>query len=181
MGLGKTLQTISLIQYLKENEPRAGVGRLQRPFLVVCPLSVLSSWMTELARWAPGLRTIRYNGPLKERNQLKKRVMGEEDQFGNLTAQAKRKQKSGRQQNIETDSDENTVGVDVVVTTYESYQAEESWFKRALVWRYVVLDEGHKVSTHTLVAKLLTSSRSKITRPASLSLSKDFKQNTGCY
>lgn len=36
-------------------------------------------------------------------------------------------------------------GVDLVVTTYESYLAEQGWFKRAFVWRYVVLDEGHKV------------------------------------
>ncbi|PBP25603.1 ISWI chromatin-remodeling complex ATPase ISW2, partial [Diplocarpon rosae] len=43
MGLGKTLQTISLVQFLKENDPKRGTGRLQRPFLVVCPLSVLSS------------------------------------------------------------------------------------------------------------------------------------------
>jgi SWI/SNF-related matrix-associated actin-dependent regulator of chromatin subfamily A member 5 len=147
MGLGKTLQTISLIQYLKENDPKAGAGRLQRPFLVVCPLSVLSSWMAELARWAPGLKAIRYHGPPKERNQLKKRVMGEEDNFGNLIGQAKRKQKLRRHttMSFETNLDEDTDGVDVVVTTYEAFKAEESWFKRALVWRYVVLDEGHTV------------------------------------
>src|SRR4051812_17072852 len=91
MGLGKTLQTLSLVQYLKENDPKAGTGRLQRPFLVVCPLSVLSSWMTEAKKWTPGLKVVRFHGPINERNKLKKIVMGEIDMFGNLTAQARAK------------------------------------------------------------------------------------------
>ncbi|APA13183.1 hypothetical protein sscle_10g079530 [Sclerotinia sclerotiorum 1980 UF-70] len=51
MGLGKTLQTLSLIQYLKENYPTSVKGKLQRPFLIVCPLSVLGSWMDETEKW----------------------------------------------------------------------------------------------------------------------------------
>jgi len=65
MGLGKTLQTLSLVQYLKENDPKAGTGRLARPFLVVCPLSVLSSWMAEAKKWTPGLKVVRFHGPMK--------------------------------------------------------------------------------------------------------------------
>jgi SWI/SNF-related matrix-associated actin-dependent regulator of chromatin subfamily A member 5 len=37
MGLGKTLQTLSLLSYIKDS---SGAG----PFLIICPLSVLSSW-----------------------------------------------------------------------------------------------------------------------------------------
>lgn len=153
MGLGKTLQTISLIQYLKVNDPKSGRGKLQRPFLVVAPLSVLSSWMAELKRWAPGLKAVRFHGNVKEREQVKKVVNGDEDLFGNVTAQGRAKQK---QRKINTNSflsdseEEETMGVDVVVTTYESYSKEQSWFKRALVWRYVVLDEGHKVRWNDL-------------------------------
>src|ERR1700678_4491235 len=96
MGLGKTLQTLSLIQYLKENDPKTGTGRLQRPFLVVCPLSVLSSWMAETKKWTPGLKAIRFHGPAHERDRLKKIVVGELDIYGNLTAQAKQKMKYRR-------------------------------------------------------------------------------------
>ena len=53
MGLGKTLQTLALLSYMKQERGLAG------PSLVVCPLSVLSSWMAELARWAPHLRAVR--------------------------------------------------------------------------------------------------------------------------
>lgn len=125
MGLGKTLQTLSLIQYLKENDPKVGVGRQQRPFLVICPLSVLSSWMAEARKWCPKLKVIRFHGPVKERVRLKKVVSGELDYHGNLTAQAKSKMKSRlgatnkNAVSLDTDSeDESDVGVDLVVTTY---------------------------------------------------------------
>ena len=164
MGLGKTLQTLSLVQYLKENDPKTGIGRLQRPFLVVCPLSVLSSWMAEARKWTPGLKVIRFHGPVKERTRLKKIVVGEIDMLGNLTAQAKTKLKSrqngvGKNNTIslDTDSDDDDdVGVDLVITTYECFRAEQSWFKKAFVWRYAVLDEGHTVKNHdSLVSKCL--------------------------
>jgi SWI/SNF-related matrix-associated actin-dependent regulator of chromatin subfamily A member 5 len=161
MGLGKTLQTLSLIQYLKENEPKTGAQL--RPFLVVCPLSVLSSWMAEARKWAPGLKVLRFHGPVKERDRLKKIAAGEIDIFGNLTSKQKAKLKTRRtaagKQIISLDSDsepEEEVGVDLVVTTYESYQAEQGWFKRAFVWRYVVLDEGHKIKNDlSLISKAL--------------------------
>jgi SWI/SNF-related matrix-associated actin-dependent regulator of chromatin subfamily A member 5 len=163
MGLGKTLQTLSLIQYLKENDPKAGTGRLQRPFLVVCPLSVLSSWMAEAKKWTPGLKVIRFHGPINERNKLKRIVMGEIDMFGNLTAQAKAKFRSRRNaaankgMMLDSDSDdEQDVGVDLVVTTYDSFRVEQAWFKKAFVWRYAVLDEGHTVKNHeSLVSQSL--------------------------
>ncbi|PQE10169.1 ISWI chromatin-remodeling complex ATPase ISW2 protein [Rutstroemia sp. NJR-2017a WRK4] len=158
MGLGKTLQTLSLIQHLKENDPKTGTGRLQRPFLIVCPLSVLSSWMTEAEKWTPGLKAIRFHGPIKERTRLKQIVVGEIDMYGNLTAQAKAKRRGRRKTTkkeailLDTDSeDEEDIGVDLVVTTYESYRAEQAWFKRAFVWRYVVLDEGHTTEYRLII------------------------------
>lgn len=43
------------------------------------------------------------------------------------------------------DGDGEGRGYDVVVTSYEVYEREKTWFRRAFVWRYVVLDEGHKI------------------------------------
>jgi superfamily II DNA or RNA helicase len=51
MGLGKTLQLLALILHARE----AGETR---PFLVVVPTSVLSTWRTEAARFAPALRVM---------------------------------------------------------------------------------------------------------------------------
>lgn len=133
------------MQHLKENEPQGGQAR---PFLVVCPLSVLSSWISETRRWAPGLKVIRFHGPAKERERVKKIASGEFDFYGNPTQKYRNKMNSRRAKKgenvVESDLEEEA-GVDLVITTYEAYQSEHIWFKSAYVWRYVVLDEGHKV------------------------------------
>lgn len=49
MGLGKTLQALALICHARESDPDLG------PFLVVAPTSVVSNWVTEAGRFAPGL------------------------------------------------------------------------------------------------------------------------------
>ena len=153
MGLGKTLQTLSLVQYLKENRKLSGSEGESRPCLVVCPLSVLSSWIAEARKWTPGLKILRFHGPSHERNRLKKVATGEEDIYGNITKKARRKKNDRRTTtgkaiiDLESESEDlsNEQGIDLVVTTYEGYHAEQSWFKRAFVWSYVVLDEGHKI------------------------------------
>ena len=162
MGLGKTLQTLSLFQYLKESRQSPSNSQL-RPSLVVCPLSVLSSWMAESRRWTPELKVIRFHGPVHERNRLKQIASGEIDQYGNQTRNAKKKQNARRfakgKNVIDLESEDDQIderGVDVVVTTYDGFLAEQAWFKRAYVWNYVVLDEGHKIKNDmTLIAKAL--------------------------
>uniref|UniRef100_A0A8C8XLA8 Chromodomain-helicase-DNA-binding protein 1-like n=1 Tax=Panthera leo TaxID=9689 RepID=A0A8C8XLA8_PANLE len=64
MGLGKTCQTIALFIYL--------AGRLndEGPFLILCPLSVLSNWTEEMERFAPGLSCVTYAGDKEERAHL---------------------------------------------------------------------------------------------------------------
>ncbi|SIR56941.1 DEAD/DEAH box helicase [Pseudacidovorax sp. RU35E] len=57
MGLGKTLQTLAHL--LREKED----GRLDRPCLVLAPLSLLGNWRREAARFAPALRTAVWHGP----------------------------------------------------------------------------------------------------------------------
>ncbi|MBA8813089.1 DEAD/DEAH box helicase [Frigoribacterium faeni] len=51
MGLGKTLQTLALIAHVRETEAPAD----RRPFLVVAPTSVVANWVSEAARFTPGL------------------------------------------------------------------------------------------------------------------------------
>lgn len=42
---------------------------------------------------------------------------------------------------------------DIVITTYETYVAEDQWFKSNR-WTYCVLDEGHKIkNTDTLLSQ----------------------------
>ena len=154
MGLGKTLQTLSLFQYLKETRAPADPDSEIRPFLVVCPLSVLSSWIAEARKWTPGLKVLRFHGPVHERNRLKRVASGEEDMHGNDTRKARNKKNQRRTAtgkpviSLDTDSEDEATderGVDLIVTTYDTFNAEQSWFKKAFVWRYAVLDEGHKI------------------------------------
>uniref|UniRef100_A0A8C5S4P8 Helicase ATP-binding domain-containing protein n=1 Tax=Laticauda laticaudata TaxID=8630 RepID=A0A8C5S4P8_LATLA len=63
MGLGKTCQTICLLVFLS--------GKLQRrPFMIICPLSVLNNWRDELKRFSPSLSTVIYSGGKEERAEL---------------------------------------------------------------------------------------------------------------
>ena len=162
MGLGKTLQTLSLFQYLKESRTTSITGL--RPCLVVCPLSVLSSWMAESRRWTPDLNVLRFHGSVHERDRLKRIAMGDIDTFGNETRGARKKRNDRRTANgkpiidleAEVDDGQDQRGVDLIVTTYEGFLAEQGWLKKAFIWSYVVLDEGHKIKNDlSLVSKAL--------------------------
>jgi SNF2-related domain len=61
---GKTLQTISLICHLKESHAVTG------PSLVICPLSVLYSWCSEIAKWAPSLKHLRFHSSSPESMEI---------------------------------------------------------------------------------------------------------------
>ncbi|KAL0954285.1 hypothetical protein HGRIS_005413 [Hohenbuehelia grisea] len=65
-GLGKTVQSISLLAYLAETHDIWG------PFLVVAPASTLQNWQQELARFVPKLKTLPYWGNVKDRATLRK-------------------------------------------------------------------------------------------------------------
>ncbi|MBA4263343.1 MAG: helicase SNF2, partial [Comamonadaceae bacterium] len=56
MGLGKTLQTLAHIQVEKD------VGRLDRPALIIAPVSLLGNWQREAGRFCPDLRCLVLHG-----------------------------------------------------------------------------------------------------------------------
>nr|WP_225311175.1 DEAD/DEAH box helicase [Microbispora cellulosiformans] len=71
MGLGKTLQTLSLLLREREQEGRVGAT------LLVCPMSLLSNWQKEAARFAPSLEVYLHHGPGRLRGEeLAERVAG---------------------------------------------------------------------------------------------------------
>lgn len=129
MGLGKTVQTLSLFQFVKESEaPQTA------PSLVICPLSVLETWVSEAAKWTPGLKLIKYHGPPGERVKIKA-----------LIASGK-KVSPPSQPSSGVDLREFLKDhVDVVITTYDTVVSDIVWFRRVFVWKYVVLDEGHHI------------------------------------
>lgn len=66
MGLGKTIQTISLFAYLIEFKKNYG------PFLIIVPLSTISNWVNQFEKWAPSIKKIVYKGSQQARNELGK-------------------------------------------------------------------------------------------------------------
>jgi SWI/SNF-related matrix-associated actin-dependent regulator of chromatin subfamily A member 5 len=94
MGLGKTLQTLALFAYVQETAK----GTLD-PHLIICPLSVVDTWVREINHWLPSFRTFRFHAQESERARLKLAVAN------------------------------GTIAFDICVTTYEGFGAEEGWFK----------------------------------------------------
>ncbi|XP_062073256.1 probable helicase CHR10 isoform X5 [Humulus lupulus] len=66
MGLGKTLQAICLMSYIKVQRMSPG------PFLILCPLSVTDGWVSEMGRFSPKLRVLRYVGDKDHRRNLRR-------------------------------------------------------------------------------------------------------------
>ena len=64
MGLGKTIQTIGLISYLMSAKNNLG------PYLIIVPLSTLSNWTNEFAKWFPKCNVITYKGVKDARKKL---------------------------------------------------------------------------------------------------------------
>jgi SWI/SNF-related matrix-associated actin-dependent regulator of chromatin subfamily A member 5 len=60
-GLGKTLQTISFLGYLKFHRSISG------PHLVVVPKSTLENWSREFGQWVPDFETVVLTGSREER------------------------------------------------------------------------------------------------------------------
>lgn len=63
-GLGKTLQTISLLGYMCLMKDVPG------PHLIIVPKSTLSNWMAEFKRWCPVMEIICLIGTAEERVSL---------------------------------------------------------------------------------------------------------------
>jgi len=108
MGLGKTLQTISFLAFLREK----GVWG---PFLVVGPVSVLSSWVDEIGRWAPDMPRILYHGTPPERAEIRRTKMG----------------KLGPE-------------FPIVCTNYEMVMNDKKFLSK-YGWKFIIIDEGHRL------------------------------------
>lgn len=62
MGLGKTLQTIAFLLSRMEHQ--------DAPALVIAPLTVVPVWEREFERWAPQLKVLRHDGPLRFKHEV---------------------------------------------------------------------------------------------------------------
>ena len=65
---GKTLESLSLLAYLKQYRNYDG------PHLIIVPKSTSSNWLREVNRWTNNLSVFRFHGNQEERDALKPQV-----------------------------------------------------------------------------------------------------------
>eukprot|EP01018_Ginkgo_biloba_P001772 Gb_15026 [translate_table: standard] len=121
MGLGKTLQAISLLAYLKSHRKCSG------PFLVLCPLSVTDGWASEFAKFSPMLRVLSYVGDKEYRMGMRKIIF-----------------EHAKQQSSGSNCDPQNLPFDVFLTTYELAILDASFLSH-IQWRYAIIDEAQRI------------------------------------
>jgi SWI/SNF-related matrix-associated actin-dependent regulator of chromatin subfamily A member 5 len=109
-SLGKTLQTILFLAWLREHRD------IQGPHLVVVPLNVLDTWVSEVQRWCPTMRAVRFHGSEKERQRIYR-------------------------ESLQFDPKDNLV----IVTTYETVVLHSAFFRYHFLFAYVIVDEAHRI------------------------------------
>lgn len=157
-GLGKTVQTICFLSWIKYNnvgslKPRekpssahnpisidssdtddapinlvGGVQKAVAPHLVIAPASVLANWEVEFRKFSPDLNVVKYHGSMEERG-----VLMEE-----LELQLPGKEYLRRRQGFEP--------VDVIlapITYFQKEKSDDRTFLRKFKYHYLVVDEAH--------------------------------------
>ncbi|KAJ6656369.1 hypothetical protein lerEdw1_003872 [Lerista edwardsae] len=113
MGLGKTVQIIAFLSGMFDAE-------LIRSVLLIMPVTLISNWMQEIAKWAPGVRVRVFHGTSK-------------------------KERSRNLEQIQRKNGILLTSYQMVLANWE--QLSSSVQHQKFVWDYIILDEAHKIKT----------------------------------
>lgn len=120
MGLGKTAQIVAVLNDISVNHGITG------PFLVLAPLSTLPHWQSEFERWSH-MNSVIYHGSPTSRAIIQQYEIFVYDQEHRRIP--------------------DRVGFDVLISNYETMLSDPDLFE-GIQWRYLVLDEGHRLKNH---------------------------------
>ncbi len=62
MGLGKTIELLAFLLHYRSADEQDTAAVRHAPWLIVCPMSVVSNWAREVERFAPSLRVLVHHG-----------------------------------------------------------------------------------------------------------------------
>ncbi|XP_030648443.1 chromodomain-helicase-DNA-binding protein 2 [Chanos chanos] len=128
MGLGKTIQTISFLSYLFHQH------QLYGPFILVVPLSTLTSWQREFDTWAPDMNVVVYLGDVMSRKTIR--------DYEWIHQQTKR------------------IKFNALLTTYEILLKDKGVLGN-INWAFLGVDEAHRLKNDdSLLYKTLMDFRS---------------------
>eukprot|EP00796_Vickermania_ingenoplastis_P004442 gene4442-3241_t len=99
------------------------------PHLIVCPKSVLGNWFREFKRWSPALKVYKFHCASDVRPSILKTHLYPTE----------------------------NLKYDVIVTTFEMVLEEINTFKK-VAWKYLVVDEAHKLKNEDSRAHLALTS-----------------------
>ncbi|KAB5547657.1 hypothetical protein DKX38_011063 [Salix brachista] len=90
---------------------------LNGPYLVIAPLSTLSNWVNEISRFVPSMDAIIYHGDKKQRDEIRRKHMP------------------------------RSIGpkFPIIITSYEIALSDAKKHLRHYPWKYLVVDEGHRL------------------------------------
>ncbi|WRT63465.1 uncharacterized protein IL334_000370 [Kwoniella shivajii] len=136
MGLGKTLQTISFLAHLRSKGTWG-------PFLIVCPLSVLNNWCMEFEKFAPSVPVLMYHGTPEHRADLRRTRLTPPTSAG--VGGLKKGKGARKSTGSAIKSGQNdTATFPIVITTFEICMKDKQ-FLSGLLWKFIVVDEGHRL------------------------------------
>ncbi|OCF33191.1 helicase [Kwoniella heveanensis BCC8398] len=110
-------KTLQTISFLAHLRSKGTWG----PFLIVCPLSVLNNWVMEFEKFCPSIPVLMYHGPPEHRAELRRTRLQTPKAAGNDTSL-----------------------FPIVVTTFEMAMKDRQ-FLSGLMWKFIVVDEGHRL------------------------------------
>ena len=117
-GLGKTIQSVALLEYLCNIKGNRG------PFIVVAPVSTLEQWRREIETWT-NLNCVLYHGS----SQSREIIRNLEWKFA-----------SGKKHKF-------LFKFNILVTSYQTILSDIQELSR-IRWQYIIIDEGHRLKNN---------------------------------
>jgi len=116
-----------------------------RPLLVVCPATVMRQWVREFHTWAPQFRVLLYH---TSNAKMKSKAAANRSVNKTVPSTTTSEEIDRAMARIVAKAISDPYCPTVVITTYEMVRLHANRLvvgTRAPDWRYVVLDEGHKL------------------------------------